>query len=271
MRFLALAALLLFLFPLVGAAATLTVDAGEMKVTREGGFVRLTFPSGMSAVSSTGYKVHAGSATILLRSAGFSEGKLAPPEKGKDPPKLPAARLSAENIREMTFTRGVTWESKEYRAKAGSVSSSDGGKTWKLSGGVEFQQTGKKQSAKGKSFTFAREAKTLTTSEPIELFGFAVGGESASFSSKRTVIDLKAGAATLTSAAKFEFSGYSLQSDVMKLDLAKQTLTATGSPRFVSGDSHLEASQVTITFSEGKAVMKAQDLKGKLIATSPTR
>jgi lipopolysaccharide export system protein LptA len=271
MRVLALSALLLLLFPLAGMAATLTVDAGEMRVTREGGLVKLVFPSGMSAVSSSGYKVHAGSATILLRSAGFEQGKLAPPEKGKEPPKLPATKLSADNIKEMTFSGGVTWESKEYRAKAGSVSSTDGGKTWKLGGGVEFREAAGKQSAKGKSFTFARDAKTLTTSEPIELFGFAVGGESASFASKRTVINLGTRQATLTGAARFTFADYSLQSDLMKLDLAKQTLTATGSPHFTQGDSRLDASQVVITFSEGKAIMKAQDLKGRLVPTSPTR
>ncbi len=266
MRILALTALVLMALPAVAFAANMTVYAPEMKVARKRGLVELTFPAGLRA-TAPGYTVKAAHGVVLLRSEGSKELPDMPQgNDGGNVPKLPDASLSLQNIKQLTFTGSAVWDSKEYRAKAGSASSSDGGKTWQLSGGVKFARKDSLQSARGKSFTFSLANSTLSTSTPIELFGFAVGEENASFSSKNTVINLKTRSATLTGDAKFEFADYSLVSAKMSIDLKAQKLVADGSPKLVSGDSIIEAKQVTITFVEGRAVLDAVDLKGRLAA-----
>lgn len=240
------------------------VTAPEMKVARKGGLIELTFPKGLQAKAKD-YTVKAAHGVVLLKSVGSADLPEVP--KGNDGgkvPKLPDASLSLQNIKELTFTGGAVWDSKEYHAEASSVSSADGGKTWKLGGGVKFSRKDSPQSASGKGFTFSLANSTLSTSTPIELFGFAVGQEHASFSSKNTVINLKARTAALTGAAKFEFAGYNLVSAKMNIDLKTQQLVADGSPKLISGDSIIEAKKVTITFIEGKAVLDAVDLKGRL-------
>lgn len=263
MRFLALTLLVFLALPSAAFAANMRVTAPEMKVARKGGLIELTFPKGLQAKAKD-YTVKAAHGVVILRSGGSDMPDVPKGNDGGKVPKLPDASLSLQNIKELTFTSGAVWDSKEYHAEAASVSSSDGGKTWKLGGGVKFSRKDSPQSASGKGFTFSVANSTLSTATPIELFGFAVGQEHASFSSKNTVINLKARTASLSGAAKFEFAGYSLVSAKMSIDLKTQQLVADGSPKLISGDSIIEAKKVTITFIEGKAVLDAVDLKGRL-------
>jgi lipopolysaccharide export system protein LptA len=270
-RYLALTILILLALPAASFAANMTVTAPEMKVARKGDMVELTFPKGLSAKAKD-YTVKAAHGVVILRSEGSKDLPDVPKGNGGGKvPKLPEASLSLQNIKEISFTGGAVWDGKEFHAEAGSVSSTDGGKTWKLAGSVKFSRKDSPQSATGNGFTFSLANSTLSTATPIELFGFAVGEEHASFSSKNTVINLKSRSATLTGAAKFEFAGYSLVSAKMSIDLKTQKLVADGSPKLMSSDSVIEAKQVTITFVEGKAVLDAVDLKGRLAEPKDTK
>jgi hypothetical protein len=246
-------------------AATHTVTAPSMRIAREGNTVVLTFSSGLRVQSSDSYTVSAGAGKVVLRSAGFkpladSQGDAAEGSL----PRLPRAAFSSKNVRLMEFRGGAKLISKEYEASAGSLSSGDGGGTWKLAGGVEFKGVESGQYVQGKSFTFAREAMILTTTEAIELGSFAAGKDQVSLQSRNTTIRLKEKTAALDGGATFSLRGYSLVAEKMSIDLGAGVLKASGSPKFVGRGSELFAREVEVHFVEGEARITATELEGSL-------
>lgn len=262
---LSLGLLAFLLAPMPAWAATHTVTAPSMRIAREGNTVVLNFSGGLRVQSSDGYTVSAGSGKVVLRSAGFKP--LAEDEGdagGGNLPRLPRAAFSSKNVRLMEFRGGAKLTSKKYEVSAGSLSSGDGGGTWKLGGGVGFKDVESGQYVQGKSFTFAREAMTLTTTEAIELGSFAAGKDQVSLQSRNTTIRLKEKTAALDGSATFSLRGYSLVSEKMSIDLDAGVLKASGSPKFVGRGSELFAREVEVRFVAGEARITATELEGSL-------
>ncbi|OGK09039.1 MAG: hypothetical protein A2Y63_01745 [Candidatus Riflebacteria bacterium RBG_13_59_9] len=265
-----LAALSIVLTALPAHSASLEVYAQQMIIARGQGTVVLTFPQGLRAVSTDGYRISAGSGRITLRSAGFAPLPEREPtdneQDGKPLPDLPRASFSTANVRELMFRGRPTLSSADYTVSAGSLTSSDGGLKWSIADGVEFRSAdGSKQVVRGQSFTFARKEGLLATDQPIHLAGFARENEAtATISSGNTVINLKSRKITLTKAAEFGFAGYRLLSERMVIDLTEQVLSAEGSPRFVNADSEIAAAEVRLSFTEDGVTIDATDLQGYL-------
>lgn len=246
-------------------AATHTVTAPSMRIAREGNTVILSFTSGLRVQSSDGYAVSAGAGKVVLRSTGFKPLEAGEGDAGDGKlPRLPRAAFSSRNVKLMEFRGGAKLMSKKYEVSAGSLSSGDGGGTWKLGGGVSFRDLDSGQYVRGKSFTFAREAMTLTTAEAIELGSFAAGKDQVSLQSRNTTIRLKEKGAALDGEATFSLRGYSLVADKMSIDLGAGLLRASGSPKFVGRGSELFAQEVEVRFEGGEARITATELKGSL-------
>ncbi len=271
MRFVVVLAIFAVLAAAVPAhAASLSVYAPQMTIGRSSdGVVVLTFPKGLSAVSGGEYRVSAGYGRITVSSAGFApleqRGKAASDSEEMELPKLPRARFSAGNIRSMHFSGRPKLRSEEYEASMASLTSNDGGRTWTLSGKVEFRALDKTgRTVRGERFVFSRDEMMLYTDRAIEIRDFDSAGSRTSFSSRDTVIDLREQRATLTGEAEFSFAGYALRSERMTIDLEEQKLTAEGSPRFVGDGSEVSAKEVVVFFSDDEVTVEATELSGYL-------
>ena len=276
MRLAAVSAILAVLIAAAPAyAASLTVYAPQMTIGRSDGSVILTFPKGLSAVSGGEYRVSAGYGRIVVGSAGF-----APLEQPEDTaldseeanlPKLPRARFSSDNIRSMRFSGAAKLRSGEYEVSMRSLQSDDGGRTWTLSGDVEFRALDEgERTIRGERFAFSRDEMVLRTDSAIEIGETDSPTSGTSFRSLDTVIDLQKQRAALTGEAEFAFAGYALRSERMTFDLEEQKLVAEGSPRFVGESSEIAAREVVVSFSGGEVTVEATELNGHLSLRSQT-
>jgi len=268
MRFAVVLVILSMLAAVVPAyAASLSVYAPQMTIGRSSnGAVVLTFPKGLSAVSGGEYRVSAGYGRIMVSSTGFAP--IQEPDEDEvnmELPKLPRARFSAGNIRSMHFGGRPKLRSEEYQASMNSLASNDGGRTWTLSGQVEFKALDKAGlTFRGERFVFSRDEMILSTDRAIEIRDSESARSGTSFSSRDTVIDLQAQQAALTGMAEFSFAGYALCSERMTIDLVERKLTAEGSPRFVGDGSEVVAKEVVVFFSDDEVTVEATELSGFL-------
>jgi|GEM_PF-2055103 len=254
-------------------AASLTVYAPQMTIGRSDGVVVLTFPKGLSAISGGEYRVSAGYGRITVSSAGFAPleqpDKVESDSEGTKLPKLPRARFSTKNVRSMRFSGRAVLRSEEYEASMGSLASSDGGRTWTLSGNVKFRALNKaERTVRGERFVFSRDEMVLRTEDAIEITEPESAAGGASLRSQDTVIDLQEQRATLAGDAEFSFGDYALRSDRMTLDLAERKLTAEGSPRFVGEGSEVTAKEVVVFFADDEVTVEATELSGYLTLRS---
>jgi hypothetical protein len=270
MRFAVVLAILAVLIAVAPAyAASLSVYAPQMTIERSNGAVVLTFPKGLSAVSGGEYRVSAGYGRITVSSAGFAPleqpDKAASDTEEMELPKLPRARFSINNIRSMHFSGRAVLRSEEYEGSMDSLVSKDGGRTWTLSGEVEFKALDEaKRTVRGERFVFSRDEMMLHTDRAIEIRDSDSPANGTSFSSRDTAIDLKAKKATLSGNAEFTFASYALRSERMTIDLVAQKLTAEGSPRFVGDSSEVAARKVVVFFSDDEVTVEAAELSGYL-------
>jgi hypothetical protein len=270
MRLAAVSAILAVLIAVAPAhAASLTVYAPQMTIGRSDRAVILTFPKGLSAVSGGEYRVSAGYGRIVVGSAGFTPLEQ-PSSAASDPeemelPKLPRARFSTKNVRSMRFSGRAKLRSEEYEASMGLLTSNDGGRTWTLSGEVEFTALDEEErTVRGERFVFSREEVILRTDSAIEIGDSDSVESGTTFHSQDTVIDLRAKQAALSGNAEFSFGGYALRSERMTIDLVEQKLTAEGSPRFVGDSSEVAAREVVVFFSDDEVTIEATELSGYL-------
>jgi len=270
MRFAVVLAILAVLIAVVPAhAASLSVYAPQMTIGRSNGAVVLTFPKGLNAVSGGEYRVSAGYGRIVVSSAGFAP--LEQPDKATSDsgetelPGLPRARFSTGNIRSMRFSGRAVLRSEDYEGSMDSLVSKDGGRTWTLSGKVEFKALDKEGlTVCGERFVFSRDEMMLHTDRAIEIRDSDSPASGTSFCSQDTVIDLRARQAALSGNAGFSFAGYALRSERMTIDLEEQKLTAEGSPRFVGDGSEVAAKEVVVFFSDDGVTVEATELSGHL-------
>ncbi len=272
MRFVAaMAAFVVLCAAMPAQAASLSVYAPQMTIGRSDGAVVLTFPQGLSAVSGGEYRVSAGYGRITVSSTGFAPleqpDKAASDTEEMELPRLPRARFSAGSIRSMRFSGRAVLRSEDYEGSMDSLVSKDGGRTWTLSGKVEFRALDEDEAEhtiRGERFVFAREQMTLHTDRAIEIRDSESAASGTSFCSQDTVIDLRARQAALSGNAEFSFAGYALRSDRMMIDLAERKLTAEGSPRFVGDSSEVSAKEVVVFFSDDEVTVEATELSGYL-------
>jgi len=233
----------------------------------------LEFSQGISARSAEGYTVEAGGARIILRSGGFSP--LA--ESGEDVggsggelPALPSVALTSRSISLMHFFGRPVLRSPDYEISANAFTSTDGGEHWTLAGEVRFSQADRTEhEIRGERFVFERKSSLLSTTDAIAIAGFSMPEGEATFSADRTVIDLVSRKAVLEGNACFRFGDYRLDAEELQVDLAAGRLSAPNGGYFRLDGSELRAEYVVVAFEEGKAVLEAEELTGRVLLENP--